>query len=93
MVRHLLLVIFLVQVALATAGGSNADQCDTNQCKQLDGGGIMYECFCSNCDNTTNTCTATTKTLHPADGQDDLERLPKHVLNWTARKMGSEKGT
>ncbi|CAJ0564443.1 unnamed protein product, partial [Mesorhabditis spiculigera] len=77
MVRYLLVVIFFVQVAFATddcpgnfgsgcsygpAGGSNADQCDTNQCKQLDGGGFMYECFCSNCDNNTNTCTATTKT-------------------------------
>ncbi|CAJ0564437.1 unnamed protein product, partial [Mesorhabditis spiculigera] len=88
MVRRLLVVLFLIQVALATddctgnfgsgcsqgpAGGANADQCAAGQCKQLDGvcelslahvsiqGGIMYECFCSSCNNVTNACATTTK--------------------------------
>ncbi|CAJ0568924.1 unnamed protein product, partial [Mesorhabditis spiculigera] len=69
MVRRLLVVLFLIQVALATddctgtAGGANADQCAAGQCKQLDGGGIMYECFCSSCTNVTNACATTTKAV------------------------------
>ncbi|CAJ0576768.1 unnamed protein product, partial [Mesorhabditis spiculigera] len=81
MVRRLLVVLFLIQVALATddctgtAGGANADQCAAGQCKQLDGvcelslahvsiqGGIMYECFCSSCNNVTNACATTTKAV------------------------------
>ncbi|CAJ0574632.1 unnamed protein product, partial [Mesorhabditis spiculigera] len=55
-----LLSVTLVHVAFATAGGDNGDTCDTNQCKTLDSGGFLYECFCTTCDTSTSTCAAPT---------------------------------
>ncbi|CAJ0564441.1 unnamed protein product, partial [Mesorhabditis spiculigera] len=74
MAKLLLALLALVAVALATddcpavyggtcssgpASGANGDECDVGECRHLDEGGFLYECFCSNCDADTNTCKTT----------------------------------